>query len=529
VASVLEEAFAQAETAARLAVDRRRENARYARLTDFVKGAWETYRPRRPYVHGWHVDAICEHLQAVTRYEIPKLAITIPPRHGKSSLVSVFWPAWAWTQDPAIQWLFSAYGADLATRDSRRTRWLIESSWYQGRFGHLYALTSDQNVKTNFHNDRGGFRIATGLGGKGTGEGGDFIVCDDPIKTDEADSRAAREKAINAWDQTMSTRANDPERCAHVIICQRTHEQDLVGHVLEQGGWQVLCLPAEYEPNHPFVWPGDPREQVGELLWPERVTEAVLEERKRTLASRGYAGQFQQRPAPAAGSILKRYWWRFYDPDRPPDVFALLQSWDTAGTAKTTSDHVVGQLWGLRGADRYLFRSVRGQWDIPETKRQIQAMSAAAAEFAPLGAVPMTILVEASSTGPQIIAELRSEVAGLVAVRVDGDKVRRAHAVTPQLEAGNVFLPGYALPGKVPGASDFDVDEARSAAWVVSLIHEAGVFPGGQFDDQVDALTMALQRAARVDASVPGGDEFPLGQLGSASGKISDIGYETRF
>lgn len=501
-----------------------------ARLADFVAEAWHVVEPKTRFVPNWHIDAICDHLQAVTEGEIRYLLITIQPRAMKSLAVSVFWPAWAWAEAPHLRWLYSSYAQTLSTRDSVKCRRLLESPWYRARYGHRFRLTSDQNVKNRFENDKTGLRLATSVGGSATGEGGDVIVADDPHKIEEGDSLTMRLSTIDWWDQTMSTRMNDPDRSAQVIVMQRIHETDLAGHVLEQGGFTHLCLPAEYEPSHPFVWPDDPRTEPGELLWPERFGRAALERLKRSLGSRAAAGQLQQLPAPKEGSILKRHWWRYYAPGQPPHVWYLIQSWDTAFKDKTTNDYVAGQLWGLRGANRYLLRIVRGHWDLPETKRQIRAMTAFAWELESPGAVPMVILVENRANGPEVIAELRAEIAGLVPVNPHGDKVQRVHAVTPQLEAGNVFLPGFALPGKVEGASDYDLDEARSPASTAELVHQAALFPAGAHDDDVDALTQALSRARMVDASAPPGEDFPVGALGDVSGKTDpSIGFGMQF
>ena len=216
-------------------------------LSEFVRQAWLIVEPATLYVHGWHIDAIIEHLEAVTRGQIRNLIINVPPRHMKSLLVSVFWPAWEWLRWPQRRWLYASYSAQLSIRDSVKCRRLIESPWYQSRWADRFALTSDQNTKGRFDNDRSGYRIATSVGGSATGEGGDRIVCDDPNNVNEVESDSVR-KATNDWfDVVMSTRVNDPKTTAKVVVMQRCHEQDLSGHLLEQGGWEHLCLPAEYE------------------------------------------------------------------------------------------------------------------------------------------------------------------------------------------------------------------------------------------------------------------------------------------
>ena len=307
-------------------------------LRQFVRQAWAGVEPSTPFVPGWHIDAIVEHLEAVTRGQIRNLLINVPPRHMKSLLVSVFWPAWEWTRWPERRWLYSSYGAQLSIRDSVQCRRLIESPWYQARWGDRFALTSDQNTKGRFDNDRSGYRLSTSVGGAVTGEGGDRIVCDDPNNVNEVESDSVR-KATNDWfDVVMSTRVNDPKTAGKVVVMQRCHQQDLSGHLLEQGDWEHLCLPAEYEgpPCVTSIGWGDPRLEHGELLWPERFGAQEIESLKRSLGSYAAAGQLQQRPSPAGGGLLKRHWFRFWqlpEANLPPVTVRLPDGTLQAGIA----------------------------------------------------------------------------------------------------------------------------------------------------------------------------------------------------
>jgi predicted phage terminase large subunit-like protein len=462
-------------------------------LRKFIRAAWHVIEPATVYSHNWHIDAIAEHLEAAYAREIRRLLINIPPRCMKSRTVSVFGPAWRWTHAPHERFLTASYGADLATEHAKDTRRLIQSGWYRARWGHSYQLTTDQNVKTWYENDRTGYRIATSVGGSGTGRGGDVIVIDDPLNADDALSDVKR-TAANAWhDGTIATRFNDPKTGVEIIVMQRLHELDLAGHVLEQAPdrWTHLCLPAEYEPKHPFVWPDDPRSTPGELLWPEHNPPEEHEATKETLGSYNAAGQLQQRPAPAEGGIFKTAWWRYYNPANIeawtlPPVMALITSWDTALKDKTTSDYCVGSVWAAIGANRYLLRLVRERMDLPTTKRAVRELAAWVASRFPN--LPHSIVVENAANGPDVVAQLRNEVQGLILNRAEGDKVQRAHAVTPQIESGNVFLPGFALPdGSGP-------DPARTPAWVQDFISELSAFDNAANDDQVDSCTQALLR-----------------------------------
>ncbi|HEY7414673.1 MAG TPA: hypothetical protein VH593_05740, partial [Ktedonobacteraceae bacterium] len=219
----------------------------------FVKLAWPIIEPGTPFVPGWHLDAIAEHLQAVSEGHIKRLLINMPPRHGKSSLISVLWPMWSWISDPSIRWLCGSYAMNLATRDNLKCRRVIKSNWFQERYGHRFVLTKDQDAKTKFENDHMGYRMAVSVGSSATGEGGDVLLLDDPHNIDEKESDARREAALDWFNNTWSTRLNNQQTGAMVVVGQRIHERDVSGHILEtnDGEWIHLNLPAEYESASP--------------------------------------------------------------------------------------------------------------------------------------------------------------------------------------------------------------------------------------------------------------------------------------
>lgn len=474
-------------------------------LKQFIHEAWPIIEPGAPYIPNWHIDAISELLEAATRGEIKRFVINIPPRHMKSLSVSVFWPAWVWLTKPESRWLFSSYAQSLATRDSVKCRRLIASVGgsaegtllqtigYQGVIELLtdkpWQLADDQNVKVKFENNLSGYRMATSVGGTATGEGGDYVIVDDPHKADEVASDVKRQAVSDWWDQTMTTRLNDRETGVLGVIMQRLHEQDLTGHLLEKGYYH-LCLPAEYEPSHPFVWPDDPRTRPGEPLWPQRMNSVQLAELKQDLGSYAAAGQLQQRPAPLEGGILKRPWWRYYR--ELPHLTRVTISVDTTFKDKATSDFVVAQAWGAHQANRYLIKQVRGRWDLVETVRQVKDLATHMRTVHP--SLPMEVLVENTANGPEIIAELRRHIQGVIPIKPRGDKTQRALAITPQLEAGNIFVPG------TPNPDGTGPDTTLTPGWVQDLIEECASFPNGAHDDQVDSLTQALNRLAGLSA-----------------------------
>ncbi|MBZ5623541.1 MAG: hypothetical protein LAQ69_33185 [Acidobacteriia bacterium] len=203
------------------------------RLHEFVVQAWPVLEPETAFVDGIHVRSICDHLQAITEGRLRNLIINVPPGHAKSLLTAVFWPAWVWITRPESRWLFSSYREPLATRDSVKCRRLIESAWYQERWGGRYQLAGDQNQKNRFENTQTGCRVVVPMS-SGTGERGDYVVVDDPHSVDQAESDAERRSAIEWWNGSMSTRLNDFATGHKIVIQQRLHEADLTGDLLQK-------------------------------------------------------------------------------------------------------------------------------------------------------------------------------------------------------------------------------------------------------------------------------------------------------
>lgn len=387
-----------------------------ARLSTFIEHAWKWFDPS-PFKMGWPIEAVSEHLEAVTRGHIKRLIINIPPRMGKSSITSVAFPAWTWAQrkisptsGPGVRFLFASYAHQLALRDSGNTRKLIRSKWYQENFGDRFSLVADQNSKTRFDTDKNGSRLATSVGSALTGEGGNIIVVDDPNNAKEAFSEAIIQSTIDWWDQALSTRLNDMKTGAFVVIQQRLGEEDITGHILSKdvGDWTHLCLPMRYEwRRHSCNWIGydedgedkwfnDPRgldidgtplvevdengtrfaidaeaeeelenEREGLLLWPERFGEREVQQLEADMGSWTAAGQLQQRPEPKGGGVIKREWWQPWDNPNYPEMDLIIASLDTAYTEKTTNDFSAMTVWGVfsgqaaRPAENFIKRNGR--------------------------------------------------------------------------------------------------------------------------------------------------------------------------
>lgn len=451
-------------------------------LRQFVKFGWHQVEPAaQVFQSNWHIDAICEHLEAVTRGQIRNLIINVPPRHSKSTIVSVMWPAWEWgpAKQPGTRWLCCSYAAHLSRRDSMKCRKVIESKWYRDKWGHVYRLAPDQNAKEYYENDKSGRRVATSIGGGNTGEGGDRLVIDDPHEAGNSTSDSALESVIQWYSTSMSTRANDPKKGSLCLIGQRVHHNDLTGYLMDLRGndFDMLILPGEYERAtrcHSSLGFVDPRVNEGDLLWPERYGKDEIGRLKRELGSANYIAQVQQRPSAAEGSIFKREWFATRYSESPRAIAArchrVIQSWDCAFKDAETSSYVVGQVWGIAGVDRYLLAERREHLSFTATRAAIKAMAASWPEAD-------LILIEDKANGTAIIDDLRRAISGVVAVSPEGSKEARAAAVTPECESGNVILPSEQI-----------------APWVEDYIEELCQFPRGRYNDRVDATSQALTR-----------------------------------
>jgi predicted phage terminase large subunit-like protein len=464
-------------------------------LRTFVEQAWHVLEPSTPFVPGLACDAICEHLQAVTEGRIADLGINVPPGTAKSLLAAVFWPAWVWIDHPEVRWIFSSYNGALAIRDSVKCRALIESAWYQERWGDRFQLREDQNEKKKFENDRTGYRVIATIGA-GTGERGDVCVCDDPHSVDQAESDTERKTAVDWWNGSMSTRLNNFATGHKIVIMQRLHEADLSGDLIERGGYEWLVLPEEFEPETRCTtsigWT-DPRTEYHQLLWPEHRTREHVERLKVTLGSYRYAGQYQQNPRPAGGNIFKTWWFRYWQPaganlppvvvrnadgdelkiypvDLPKEFDEMLLSWDLTFKDTKTADSVAGGAWASKGADRFLLDQTCGRMDFSKTIEAIRQM----AEKWPQA---HRKLIEDKANGSAALSMLQKSISGLIAVNPEGGKLSRAHAVSAIVESGHVFVP-----------------HPRLAPWVDGYLAELTIFPSGRHDDQVDQTTQALNR-----------------------------------
>ncbi len=433
-------------------------------FTSFIARSFLAVDPGAEYLPNWHIDLIAEYLEAARAGQIKRLVINMPPRALKSICVSVAWPAWILGHDPSARVMAASYALPLAYKHSIDCRMVMGEPWYQRLFPHT-RLSRDQNEKNKFMTTARGYRIATSVGGTVTGEGGNYLIMDDPISALQAESKHEREQANRWFDHTFSTRLDDKARGVMVLVMQRLHAQDVSAHVLAKGGWEQLCLPAlaSSAEIYDFGRVCKLREE-GEPLHEARESVALIVRAKQELGSRAFAAQYQQEPLAEEGGMVKLHWLQRYD--TPPICERIVQSWDTAIKSGAQHDASVCLTFGESEGRHYLLDAYRMRAEYPDVKRAVVAQ---AARFS-----PHTVMIEDRASGQQLLQDLRRETAlPLIAGNPQGDKVMRLAAASAMIEAGMLYVP-------------------RQAGWLAEFEGELMGFPGAAHDDQVDALTQYL-------------------------------------
>jgi predicted phage terminase large subunit-like protein len=464
---------------------RRADKAEKDFYTFFRYFAWPVLEPGTIFVDNWHIHALCEHLQAVTERKIGRLLINIPYRQLKSRIVSQAWPAWEWINMPHLQFLTGSYARELATRDAVDARRIMESQVFQECWGDKFQMTTDQNVKTRYENDKRGVRTITSTDSAATGFGGNRIIVDDPISAKDADNEIARESCKEWWKGTVATRFNNPKEDVAVVVQQRLHEDDLSGYLLSnhRSDWEHLVFPMRYELTRPVFLDGrvqevptetistsigyiDPRRVEGELLNPARLDDATVKTMENDLGEYHAQAQLQQRPSSRSGVIFKRDHWKFYK--ELPKLDELIMSVDCSFKDTKSSDYVAIQIWGRRAQEYFLVKRLRARMGFGATVTSVLAHKA-------LFPALIATLVEDKANGSAVIETIQKDVPGTLAINPEGGKVARAYAVQPTQEAGNIYLP------------DPSVDPT-----IEQMLGELSSFPNVPNDDETDALTQAI-------------------------------------
>lgn len=490
-----------------------------ASLLEFTKLMWPVIEPGRKFITGWAIEALCDHLEAVTRGDIKRLLINVPPGLMKSLSTNVLWPAWEWGPQnrPDLRYIGSSYSQDLTIRDNRRCRQIIESPAYQALWGDRFALSGDQNAKIRYDNDKRGFKIATSVMGATTGERGDRFIIDDPHNVKTAESETKLEDVAQWFTEVVPTRINDMKLSSFITIMQRVHERDLSGLILKSDlGYTHLELPMEYEPSR-FHFTGigkpDPRTEEDELLFPERFDREGVDELKKTLSAWGgqYAvsGQLQQRPTPRGGGMFK------VDKD---DVRARaleiageggssVRGWDIAGSTRKKSPFTASVRMKMRDSMIIIENVTRERKEIEEAEEHI--VTTAREDGV---AIKQDIPQDPGSSGKSQKRHLAKKLQGLdfTFSPETGSKEDRAIPFASQWNSGNVVL--------VKGA------------WNDAFLAELSSFPRGEFKDQVDAASRAYASLLSRPVQTPpeGGEAITRDSMNDRAG-IGQSGYDPLY
>jgi predicted phage terminase large subunit-like protein len=447
-------------------------------LGAFIRRAWAVLEPGQKYTHGWHMDAISEHLEAVTSGQITRLLINIPPGTMKSMSTGVFWPAWEWGPKGKAHTRFigASHEESLAVRDSVKMRRLIQSEWFQSLWPT--PLVGDQNQKTYFENDKTGWRQSCPVKSM-TGKRGDRVLWDDPHSVEDAHSPAQLETANRVFRETLPTRLNNPDSSAIIIVMQRLNKKDVSGEIIEHDyGYDHLCLPMEYEGPRKATSIGfiDPRTEQGELLFHERFPRSVVDRDKKVMGDYAVAGQFQQRPSPAAGGLIKPDMIEVVDAI-PAGVVEWCRGWDLG--ASLNGDYTAGARWGRLQDGRYVIADVvRGQ--LESHKRDLLIKNTASAD----GQIRQSIPQDPGQAGKSQVLAFAKLLAGhsLHTSTETGDKITRSDPMASQINAGNVVM--------VRGT------------WNRDFVEELRLFPNGSYDDQVDASSRAFNTLLKPQVGI---------------------------
>lgn len=492
-----------------------------ASFYEFFKQSWPHMEgPEVPYEDNWHIKALCDHLQACHDEKIRNLILNLSPRCGKSSIFVAF-AAWVWLSKPYKKFYFASHSLGLGKKHSEGCGNLIKSDWYQIRWGTRFKLVTD--TKELLINDQKGYRAITSPTSRITGQGADYLIADDLNDMQEVKSDVKR-ASTNEWFKTaFASRINNPKSYVMIIQQQRGHQQDIAGYLLSHdsvGKYVRFIIPMRFEERRRCttvdidgsgnIWT-DPRAEEGALMWPARYSEKALEEKEEEIGVSNFASQFQQRPSPAEGGIIKKHWFSWWKDKTPPEIEYVIQSWDTAFSESKTASFSCCTSWGVwydrNDIGNVIFLSMwRGRVGYPELRSMAKRLyfdyRDKGKERNPnlTGRKVDAVLIEQKATGDPLIRDLRD--AGIYASPYNpsrqGDKLERVHKVTQYLEAGLVWMPAQA-PEFDTLIKDADI-----------FVEDVACFPNADSRDLVDTMTQMLRRLADLKIIAHPKDPRPL-------------------
>jgi predicted phage terminase large subunit-like protein len=444
-------------------------------FASFIERAFRELNPSTEFIPGQYIELLAAALERVRTGQTRRLIVNLPPRTLKSHAASVAFPAWLLGHSPATEIICASYGQELADKHARDCRTLMGSSFYRQLFPAT-ALSPIKNSVSEFTTTAQGLRMATSVGGVLTGRGADILILDDILKPEDALSETRRRAANDWYFNTLLSRLNSKEHGAIIIVMQRLHLDDLVGAVTDRERWEILSLPAlaiddEFHTYTNAFGTHSFSRRSGEALHPERDSLKTYLRIRDTLGEYNFQSQYQQCPASREGGLVKKDWWRFYDPKTAANArfWWCVQSWDTACKIGGANDYSVCTTWKLVEGDFYLIDVFRERLTYPDLKR------AAIEQFNKHS--PSKVLIEDQASGTALIQELSREgVYCIEGIKTPpgSDKYTRFAAQSIKFENRRVFIPS-------------------EAPWLAAYVHEIMSFPGAKHDDQVDSTTQALE------------------------------------
>jgi predicted phage terminase large subunit-like protein len=434
----------------------------------FFERCFIELEPGIPFQRYWYLDAMAEALRQVHAGEVTRQIINVPPRSGKSLMITVAFTAFLLGHDPTKRIICVSYSDDLARSHAAAFRTIVSTPWFKRIFPR-FEISRQGDRANEIVTTARGFRYAVSIGGSVMGRGADLIIGDDAMGSMATTSEPYRRRLNTLWDTAIRTRLNNKRSGAMILVSQRLHEEDLIGHVRQSDEWQLLSLPAVSDEPQSFRIGADPSDiydrPAGEVLSPDREPPDVLNQLRDEMGMMHFSAQYLQNPIPAGGNLIKREWLRYYD-TKPDQFDRLIASWDTASTVDEHSSFSVGTLWGTVGPHFYLLDLVRDRWEVPELRQFVVRLSN---EWD----VEETV-IEETELGRTLAQDLRR--LGDLRPRLHkptAGKQSRLEVQSVRFETGRVHLPS-------------------TAPWLATYVQELLAFPFGKHDDQVDATSQAL-------------------------------------
>jgi predicted phage terminase large subunit-like protein len=451
------------------------------RLIEFIELTWHIIEPERPFIREYPIEVVCDHLEAIHYGEIVKLLVNVPPGTMKSLATNVFFPAWEWgpRNMPSTRYISFSYASPLTQRDNEKFYRVCSSDIYQRFWGDRVKFVKE-NI-TKYENDRTGWKLATSVGGVGTGERGDRLLLDDPHNVKDGESETIRKETVRWFRESLSSRVNDPMKSAFIIIMQRVHEDDVSGTIISENlDYDHLCLPVKFDSAFPrcetSIGFKDER-QHGELLLPKRMPIEFLNQQEKELGPYAFAAQYQQQPVPRGGGIIKSDWWQLWKDPYYPNFQFLMGSFDGAFTTKDENDFSAYTVWGV-------FEDQHGVLKIMlvyawKVKLELHQVVQKIAETNRKYKVDL-VVVENKATGHSVVQELRrlfrNEKWGFYLFDPSkdggGDKEARLYACVPTFTNEIVYAP--------------------DKSWASTVINEVAMAPKGKWKDLSDTVSQAI-------------------------------------